>query len=88
MAEAEMDVAAMRANALPDQLRLKRNRSFAAIAVFLVFLLDQATKWVVTYPLQLEFRREIRLVEFFDLRWVENNGVSLGLLSADGELGR
>ena len=83
-----MDVAAMRAGTLPDQMRLKRNRSFAAIVVFLVFLADQASKWVVTYPLQLEFRQEIRLVDFFNLRWVENNGVSLGLLSADSELGR
>jgi signal peptidase II len=53
-----------------------------------VFTLDQATKWIVTYPLQLRFRREIDLFDFFALRWVENTGVSLGLLSADGELGR
>jgi signal peptidase II len=88
MAEAEADVAAMRADALPDQLRLKRNRSFAAVVALLVFALDQATKWVVTYPLQLKFWKEIPIVQFFNLRWVENKGVSLGLLSADSELGR
>ena len=32
-------------------------------------------------------RRRSRSLSFFDLRWVENNGVSLGLLSADSELG-
>ena len=88
MAEAQIDVASLRSEALPEQLRLKRNRAFAAVIVFLVFLLDQATKWVVTYPLQLEFRQEIRIVEFFNLRWVENRGVSLGLLSADSEMAR
>lgn len=88
MVEAELDVAALRSNALPEMLRLKRNRAFAAVVVFLVFLLDQATKWVVTYPLQLEFRQQIRIVEFFNLRWVENKGVSLGLLTADSEVGR
>jgi signal peptidase II len=88
MAEAEVDTAALRANALPDQMRLKRNRSFALVVAFLVFVLDQATKWVVAYPLQLEFRRQIHLLDFFSLTFVKNTGVSLGLLSADGELGR
>ncbi|TMJ20637.1 MAG: signal peptidase II [Alphaproteobacteria bacterium] len=78
----------MRSGALPEQLRLKRNRAFATVVAFLVFALDQASKWVVTYPLQLQFRREIQLFDFFDLRWVENKGVSLGLLTADSELGR
>jgi signal peptidase II len=69
-------------------LRIKNNRATAFVAAFLVFVFDQATKWVVTYPLQLRQVREIELLPFFDLRWVENRGVSLGLLSADGELGR
>jgi signal peptidase II len=88
MAEARIEMAAMRSGALPEQLRLKRNRSFAAVVAFLVFLADQASKWVVAYPLQLEFRRQIQLLDFFDLTFVKNTGVSLGLLSADGELGR
>jgi signal peptidase II len=53
-----------------------------------VFFLDQLTKWIVTYPLELQTRREILLVEFFDLRWVENRGVSMGFLTADTALGR
>jgi signal peptidase II len=71
-----------------DQLRLKRTRTTGFLIAFLVFAFDQATKWVVTYPLQLKFREVIELLPFFDLRWVENSGVSLGLLSADGETGR
>lgn len=73
---------------LPDALRLKRNRTASLTLAFLVFAFDQATKWVVTYPLQLRFRREIEIFSFFDLRWVENTGVSLGLLSAGSAVGR
>ena len=73
---------------LPAELRLKRTRSTALIIAFLVFALDQATKWVVAYPLQLEFRRSIEIVDFFNLTFVKNTGVSLGLLSAEGDLGR
>ena len=86
MAEAEIEPA--RAAALPERLRLNRNRKFGLIVAFLVFFADQATKWVVTHPLQLEFREVIEITDFFNLRWVRNTGISLGLLSADGELGR
>lgn len=73
---------------LPDALRLRRNRIVALTLALLIFLLDQATKWVVSVPLQLAFRREIEITAFFDLRWVENKGVSLGLLSAGSAMGR
>jgi signal peptidase II len=86
-AESQTGVEALR-GPLPERLRLQRTRTTALTIAFLVFVLDQATKWVVTYPLQLEFRQVIEIVGFFDLRWVRNTGVSLGLLSADGELGR
>ena len=71
-------------------MRLRRNRSIAFVIAFLVFVFDQATKWVVTYPLNLMGQpdRSIRITSFFDLRWVENRGVSLGLLSAGSEMGR
>jgi signal peptidase II len=85
---AEPEIEAMRASALPDRLRLKRNRTAGLTIALLVFLTDQAAKWVVTWPLQLEFRHTIELTSFFNLNWVENTGISLGLLSADGELGR
>lgn len=55
-----------------------------------VFVVDQLLKWVVTYPLQLRERpnKTIEVLPFFDLKWVENYGVSMGFLTADGELGR
>ena len=73
-----------------DRLRLKALRAQALVIAFLIFVFDQAVKWVVTYPLNLRGQPEwtIRITDFFNLRWVENNGVSLGLLSASSFWGR
>jgi signal peptidase II len=70
--------------------RLKRNRAIGFAVAALVLVFDQALKWVVTYPLQLQEREngEMRLLPFFDLRWTENRGVSMGFLTADTELTR
>ena len=70
------------------ELKLKRNRSVGFVIAFLIFVFDQATKWVVTYPLQLEARATIAITSFFNLHWVENPGISLGLLSAGTAMGR
>jgi signal peptidase II len=70
--------------------RLRSNRSTGLAIAFLVFVLDQATKWVVAYPLNLPGQpaKSIRITSFFNLKWVENRGVSLGLLSAGDSVGR
>ena len=78
----------MRQGAVRASLRIKNNRATAFVVAFLVFVLDQATKWVITYPLQLREVGRIEITSFFDLRWVENTGVSLGLLSAGSVMGR
>jgi len=72
------------------ELRLRRNRSVGFVIAFLIFIFDQATKWVVTYPLNLRSQPDltIRITDFFTLHWLENTGVSLGLLSAGSEMGR
>lgn len=67
---------------------IQRNRAYGFALALLVFVFDQATKWVVTYPLQLQFRRQIELLPFFDLTWVENRGVSMGFLTASDEMMR
>jgi signal peptidase II len=54
----------------------------------LVFALDQLTKWVVTGPLQLREVAQIYLLPIFNLTYVENNGISLGLLNATNPIGR
>jgi signal peptidase II len=64
---------------------VRRNRAYGYVLAFLVFLMDQATKWVVTFPLQLKERKEIEITGFFNLRWVENRGVSMGALTATSE---
>jgi signal peptidase II len=73
-----------------DRARLKALRMQALVIAFLVFVFDQSVKWLVTYPLNLRGQPDwtIRLSDFFNLRWVENNGVSLGLLSASSFWGR
>jgi signal peptidase II len=71
--------------------RWKPNRTHRAVgltAAALVFLTDQLAKWIVTYPLGLHERGMIEITHFFDLKWVENYGVSMGFLTADGPLGR
>lgn len=67
---------------------VRRNRAYGFILALLVFVLDQATKWVVTFPLELQKYRQIEILPFFDLNWVENRGVSMGFLTASSETTR
>lgn len=53
-----------------------------------VFLLDQAVKWWIISVVQLESKGSLPVLPFFSLTWVENRGVSMGLLTADTDLGR
>jgi len=51
----------------------------------LVFLLDQLAKFYVTGPLGLNVQdASLTILPIFDLRFVKNVGVSLGLLPASG----
>ena len=60
----------------------------AAIVVFAVFVLDQASKIWVLFVLGLLMRGQIALLPFFDLTMVWNRGISYGLFEQHGELGR
>ena len=64
------------------------NRQFGFTIAAVVFALDQLTKWIVAGPLQLQTVRQIVLLPIFNLSWTENNGISLGLLNAETEIGR
>ena len=64
------------------------HRKFGLIMAGVIFLIDQGAKWLVTHPLNLPERGQIEILPIFDLRWVNNTGVSLGLLSADTPLTR
>lgn len=64
------------------------HRALALSLAGLIFLLDQAVKWIVIDLLQLPQRGMIDLLPIFDLRWVENHGVSMGFLTASTDTGR
>ena len=48
-----------------------------------VFVLDQAVKWIMLGPLALREVGQIVLLPIFNFTYVENHGVSLGLLTAN-----
>jgi signal peptidase II len=58
------------------------------LLAFGVFVLDQAVKFIVSDVLYLAAKGEIRILPIFDLRWVQNYGVSMGYLTADSDLER
>jgi signal peptidase II len=82
---AEPNVAEGRAPADP---RIRRNRTVGLAVAALIFLVDQLLKYIVTHPLQLQDRETFEIFSFFDLRWTENPGVSMGFLIADSEVTR
>ncbi|MCJ7421592.1 signal peptidase II [Sphingomicrobium astaxanthinifaciens] len=53
-----------------------------------IFIVDQLVKWWIVGPFALEAKGSVYIVDIFNLTWVENRGISLGLLAADTELGR
>ncbi len=62
---------------------MTRNRTLGLTLAAIVFAIDQLAKYIVTVPLDLKTIGQIELLPFFNLTWVENYGVSLGLLVAD-----
>jgi signal peptidase II len=63
--------------------------SIGFVVALVVFALDQLTKWIVTGPLGVDrLGDQMHLLPFFDLTYVENNGISLGLLNATNPTGR
>ena len=61
-------------------------RGIGALVALLVFLIDQGVKYYVTGPLGLWYEgANVTVLPFFDVRYVQNIGVSLGLLRANSE---
>jgi len=58
-------------------------RATGIALALLVFALDQGVKAWLVHGLHLREAGLIRLLPFFDFRYAENYGVSLGLLTAD-----
>ena len=60
----------------------RRRLNGIGIAV-LIAGVDQLVKWLMLDVLRLRLHGVIELLPIFDLRWTENYGVSLGMLTAD-----
>lgn len=68
---------------------MRRLPVFGLAIAAALFAVDQLTKWIVTGPLAVDYLGAVREVTpFFALRFVQNMGVSLGLLRADSEAAR
>lgn len=63
-------------------------RASGLLLAALVLIADQALKYAMIGPLALKSRGVIHLIPMFDLRWAENRGVSMGMLTADTDTGR
>jgi signal peptidase II len=54
----------------------------------IIFIADQAVKYAMIVPLQLQSKGAIHIMPQFSLRWAENRGVSMGMLEAGSETQR
>lgn len=68
--------------------KIKAYRVQAIILASMIFIADQMVKYAMIGPLQLKSRGVIHIISFFDLRWAENRGVSMGFLTAESEAAR
>ena len=64
------------------------NRTLAYVTALLIFVIDQISKWIIINPLALQARAQIELLTIFNLTWVENRGISLGLAQAQNDAQR
>ena len=64
---------------------MSKKQAFALAAA--IFVVDQLFKfWVIGFG--LEEKGSVEILPFFNLTWVENRGISLGLLQAGSEAAR
>lgn len=67
---------------------LRRARILGASAAIIGVLIDQAYKFWMLGPFDIETKGRVHLTPFLDLVLVWNRGISYGLLTQDGDLGR
>lgn len=63
-------------------------RSLGCGLAVAILVLDQLVKYWIIDGMRLRERGFVDVAPFFNLTWVENRGVSMGMLTADGDLGR
>ncbi len=66
----------------------RRTRAVGFTVALLGLLVDQAVKLWLLFPFDIEAKGRVTLTPFLDLVLVWNRGVSYGLLTQDGALGR
>ncbi len=64
------------------------HRRFGLFVAAAILIADQLSKWLVVGPLGLEAKGQVGILPFFDLTYVRNYGISLGLFTANNETGR
>jgi len=66
-----------------------RSRQLGFTVAAIVFALDQLIKWLVTGPLKIaQLGDQLVLLPIFNLTYTENQGISLGLLTASNTVTR
>lgn len=65
---------------------IRFSRKIALSLAFGILFVDQLVKYVITGPLGVDgYGKALEILPVFDLTYVENDGVSMGFLSADSE---
>ena len=65
------------------------DRRVGFLAALVVFALDQLAKWYVTGPMGISrLGDQLVLLPIFNITYTQNNGISLGLLNAETDVGR
>jgi signal peptidase II len=60
----------------------------AYVLAAMVLIIDQLVKWWIIEVVELESHISVPVLPFLSLTWVENRGVSMGMLEADSDIGR
>jgi signal peptidase II len=68
------------------ELKITRRMGFAV--ALLVYALDQFIKAIIIHGVNLPVRTVIEVLPIFRFYWVENHGISMGFLTADGPVER
>lgn len=61
------------------------HRPLGYVIAAAIFIADQLSKWAIMGPLALRERGLITITSFFEFRWVENYGISMGFLIASSD---
>lgn len=69
-------------------MTLTRNRVMALLIAAVIFIVDQGVKGWLVYGVKLAEMEKIEVLPFFDLRFTQNYGISLGLLTAESSEAR